>query len=105
METNDTPNDRAADNKMPVEQWLATRRETALLIDPENVEVTWHFAYVLDPYGVIPDLSWEEKQIGRSYFARSPGSEVWVSFYDLPEATCEALWKNISRRAPAFCVE
>jgi hypothetical protein len=97
METNDTPNDRAADNKMPVEQWLAIRREAALLIDPETAEVSWIFAEVGDPYGVYPKPPEGYSCIGRSYFARSPGSEVWVSFYDLPEATNKALWKRLAR--------
>jgi hypothetical protein len=30
------------------------------------------------------DLTDEEKCMGRIYFARSPGSEIWVHYYDLP---------------------
>ena len=37
------------------------------------------------------DLSDEEKQIGREYFARSQGSKIWVSFGDLPDETLAAL--------------
>ena len=41
----------------------------------------------------IPDLPEEVvSRLGGDTFARSPGSDVWVSFYDLPEATAEALW-------------
>jgi hypothetical protein len=29
--------------------------------------------------------------IGRVYFARSPDSDIWVCFYDLPDATRKAL--------------
>ena len=45
----------------------------------------------LDPYGIHPDLPKEARQVQRNYFARSPGSEVWVHFGDLPEATRKIL--------------
>jgi hypothetical protein len=31
-------------------------------------------------------------QIGREYFARSPGTDIWVLFRDLPQQTRDALW-------------
>jgi len=76
------------------EQWLAIRRAAGLKIDPETAEVDWTYAQTLDPYGVVPDLPEECEQIGREYFARSPDSDIWVHFSDLPEATSEALWKK-----------
>jgi hypothetical protein len=82
---------------MTVEQWLAIRKEAAHQIDPETAEVTWWYVQIMDPYGVDPDLPEEYEQIGRGYFARSPGSDVWVSFYDLPKATAEALWAKESK--------
>jgi hypothetical protein len=86
-----------------VEQWLAIRKEAALQIDPETAEVEWWYAQTQDPYGVNPDLPEEYQQVGREYFARSPGSEVWVSFGDLPKAVREALWeKHGSRLALTF---
>ena len=75
---------------MTVEQWLAIRKEAARQIDPETAEVMWHYVRIGDPYGLYPLP--EDYNIGRGYFARSPGSDVWVSFYDLPKATAEALW-------------
>ena len=81
---------------MTVEQWLAIRKEAARQIDPETAEVDWWYVQTMDPYGVDPDLPEECQQIGRGYFACSPGSDVWVSFYDLPEATAEALWAKKS---------
>jgi hypothetical protein len=47
--------------------------------------VTSSWGYVLDPYGIY-DLSDEDKCSGRLYFARMPGSKVWVSFYDIPDS-------------------
>jgi hypothetical protein len=84
-------------DQMTVEQWLAVRKEAGLYIDPATAEVDWKYAQTLDPYGVDPDLPHEYKQIGREYFARSPESDVWVWFGDLPEATLNALWASISR--------
>jgi hypothetical protein len=84
------------EKQMTTEQWLAIRKEAGLHIDPETAEVMWDYAQTLDPYGIEPDLPEEYRQIGREYFARSPGSEVWVWFGDLPAHTEEALWKSIS---------
>jgi hypothetical protein len=49
----------------------------------------------MDPYAVDPNLPEEYDCVGRVYFARSPGSDVWVSFDDLPKDTRERLWKRI----------
>lgn len=81
-----------------VEQWLAIRKEAGLQIDPETAEVDWWYVQILDPYGVDPDLPEEAQCVGRGYFARSPGSDVWVSFYDLPNKTEKALWKKHKSR-------
>jgi hypothetical protein len=32
--------------------------------------------------------------VGREYFARSPGSDIWVCFRDLPEGTASSLWEK-----------
>jgi hypothetical protein len=81
-------------DEMTVEQWLATRKEEALKIDPDTAEVDWEYGQVLDPYGVHPELPKECQQAGRLYFARTPGNDVWVSFDDLPKATRNALWEK-----------
>jgi hypothetical protein len=73
------------------------QKEAGLCIDPGNAEVHWHWGQTLDPYGVDPELPEEHKQTQRLYFARSPGSANWVCFYDLPEATRDALWKRLER--------
>jgi hypothetical protein len=77
------------------------RRKVGLLIDPETAEVTWVYAQTLDPYGDDPDLPEECRQVGREYFARAPGSDVWVHFGDLPEATRDSLWEK-HKRSLAF---
>ena len=80
--------------ELSVEDWLSIRRAEGLKIDPETAEVFWKHGYIIDPYGIYRDLLEEEKCIGRIYFARAPGSEVWVCFYDPPEATRDALWER-----------
>ena len=80
--------------EMPVEEWLAIRKEAGLQIDPENAEVYWCYALTVDPYAVYPELPEEYRQVGREYFARSPESDIWVNFGDLPETTRIALWEK-----------
>lgn len=77
-------------NDPDLEQWLAIRKEAALGIEPGTAKVDWHWGYVLDPYGVLK-LPPEAQCIGRLYFARSPDTDVWVSFYDLPSDVAKAL--------------
>jgi len=83
MSSNETTTD-AGTTPITTEEWLAIRKEAGLKIDPET-------------YGVHPDLPEEYRQIGREYFARSPGSDIWVSFDDLPDAIREALWEKKKR--------
>jgi hypothetical protein len=83
---------------MTVEQYLAIRKEAALQIDAETAEFSWGWGQIMDPYGIYPDPPEEyDCIVGRVYFARSSGSNVWVSFYDLPEATVERLWERIRK--------
>ena len=81
------------DEKLKLEQ---IRRQAGLTIDPTTAEVDWWYVQTLNPYGDDPDLPEEFQQTQRGYFARSPGSELWVCFYDLPKATREALWNRHS---------
>jgi hypothetical protein len=83
-----------------VEQFRAIRREAGLKIDPETAEVDWIYAQTLDPYG-LEDLPEELQQVGREYFARAPGTDIWVHFHDLPKETADILWKK-HRKKLAF---
>jgi hypothetical protein len=87
-------NEEGMSEKNNVEQWLAIQKEAGLKIDPETAEVDWCYAQTLDPYGVYSNLPEECQQVGREYFARSPGSEIWVHLHDLPEETSNALWQR-----------
>jgi len=75
-------------------EWLAIRKKAGRKIDPETAEIIWEYGYALDPYGIRPDLSPACRQFQTNYFARSPGSDIWVFFYDLPPATRHALWEK-----------
>jgi hypothetical protein len=76
-----------------IEEFLTARREEGRLIDPATAETTWKYGQILDPYGIF-ELSPKENLIGRVYFARRPGSDVWVELGDLPKETREALHKR-----------
>jgi hypothetical protein len=80
--------------EVTVRYLAALRKAVGRRIDPETAEVEWTYAQTLDPYGDDPDLPEEYRQVGREYFARCPGSDVWVWFGDLPDATRDALWNK-----------
>ena len=81
--------------EMTIEEFLAIRKEAGLKIDPEIAEVHWCYAQIVDPYGIHPNLPDEAWCVGRAYFARSPDSDVWVEFRDLPKATRDALRQKL----------
>ena len=70
----------------------ALRKAAGLAIDPKTAEVMWRYAQTVDPYGDYPSIPDECWQVGREYFARAPGSDVWINFGDLPQVTKDALW-------------
>ena len=86
-------NQEQTEDHLTVEQWLQIRRDEGAKINPETAEVQWFFAQTLDPYGVQPDIPDEYQQIGRAYFARNPGNDIWVWFGDLPVLTGDRLWE------------
>jgi hypothetical protein len=81
-------------NEPEVQEWLALRKEAGRKIDPQTAVVFWTYEQIADPYGVCADFPKECYCVGRVYFARSPESDIWVCFYDLPEATRTALWQR-----------
>ena len=87
-----------ADHQIPINEWLAARKQVGLEIDPHTAEVMWCFGYGIDPYGVHADLIDEEKCIGRVYFARNPGSDIWVAYRDLPKETLGKLRESGRQR-------
>jgi hypothetical protein len=96
--TNEKDPSRTAKDVPTVEVTVALRQAVGLHIDPETAEVDCIYAQTLDPYGDLPNLPEEYQQVGREYFARSPGSDVWVWFGDLPDATRDALWDKHKSR-------
>jgi hypothetical protein len=83
-----------------LQEWLDSRKAAALEIDPETAELHWAYRHTMDPYGVDKNLPDECKQIGREWFARAPGSDIWVSFHDLPDAVVIALRRRPEGLAP-----
>jgi hypothetical protein len=76
------------------EEFLRLRRDAGQGIDPATAEVDWSYGQVLDPYGIDPDLPEELYCAGRVYFARAPGSDLWVWFGDVADATRGALERS-----------
>jgi hypothetical protein len=81
--------------KFEAKEWLATRKKMGADIDPENVDVRFEYAQVLDPYGLCPSFPEELYQIGREYFARPSKTDAWVSFDDLSKMTVDRLWQRM----------
>jgi hypothetical protein len=67
-------------------------------INPETAEVTSWYCELSDPYGVdddlVDDLPEECRCSGRVDFACDPGTNLWIAFDDLPEATRDVLLKK-----------
>jgi hypothetical protein len=61
---------------------------------PQTAEVISEYGQTFDPYGIDLELPEELRCVGRNYFARSPRSDVWVWFRDLPTAVRAALWEK-----------
>jgi len=78
------------------EEFRAGRRVDGMTVDPEACEVMWQFAQVIDPYGVLypGGVPPECDCVGRAYFARAVGSDVWVEFGDLREESVKRLWER-----------
>jgi hypothetical protein len=77
------------------EIWRALLKIAGRQIEPENAEIHWRFGQVVDPYGLYPDVPAECDCMGRCYFARAPGSRVWIEFADLPAAIRRALLMRV----------
>ena len=65
--------------KMSPEEWLATRVEAGIHIDPDTAGVDWEYGDPGDPDRVYPDRPAECRCIGRVRFARAPGTDIWIS--------------------------
>jgi hypothetical protein len=89
---------KTAAEKAEIEEWLAIRKKEALKIDAETAEVEWCYGETLDPYGAMEEWELPQSCIGREYFARAPGSDIWVWFGDLPDETRGKLCKRHSRK-------
>ena len=74
---------------------MEERRVAGLLIDPSTAEICWNFGNYFDVYGDgLPFLPEEQLLFDYHDFARAPGSDIWVFFGDLPDATQEAIGKR-----------
>jgi hypothetical protein len=58
----------------------------------------------MDPYGIHHDPTGELDCVGAVHFARAPGRDDWVAFYDLPADIRAALRERLVARKPAETV-
>jgi hypothetical protein len=87
-------------DKQSKEEWLALRRAEAKLLGPATAKIEWSFGQILDTYDLDQDLLDECYCVGRVYFARRPGGDIWVCFRDLPVGIRKAQWKRVDGDGP-----
>ena len=68
------------------------RKEAGRKIDPETAEVDYFYVPRIE-YDIYDMRGFYEEV--RNYFARSPGSSIWVRFEDLPDETRNKLGQKI----------
>jgi hypothetical protein len=68
-------------------------------INPDTAEVRYEYSQFLDPYGVSRRKYYK---MMAHYFARSPGSDIWVAWGDLPYEVEESLWQKHRQTDPAL---
>lgn len=90
--------DQSANDRLSVDEWRAIHREEGRRINPDTAEVFWTYGQIADPYG-FGNLPPGYECLGPLHFARRPGSEIWVEFGDLPQATLDALRERMKRGA------
>ena len=74
--------------------------EAALPIDPETAEIKFEYVPFTDPYGVFQHP--KDAYVRRQYFARSPGSDIWVYWDDLPDEVEWCLWQKHKETDPGL---
>jgi hypothetical protein len=95
--------DRDCISKAEYNRRMEERRAAGLSIDPSTAEIDWNYAQTLDPYCDGLPLLPQEEQVGREYFARAPGSDIWVCLGDLPDATRDAIWSALRTGKARSC--
>lgn len=97
------PPNEEAEYLRRLEEFRDRRREAVRKIDPETAEFRVFYGNSFDPYEIDPLLPDElADHCVRSYWARSPGSDIWVWEGDLPDATLDALKKRPKSELPYF---
>ena len=95
-----------------IPQFVLNRRGRAGSVDRDQGEVHWLTCPGIDGHphgvrccvcvnGIYPNLPAKWDCVGRVYFARAPGGDMWVEFGDLPETTWKALQESETFEAAA----
>lgn len=75
------------------EEFCEEMRLAGLQIEAATAEVSERWACMQDPYG----LGFPLECLSRIYFARKPGTDRWVCFWDLPKDVYKELLARIDR--------
>ncbi len=75
-------------------EFLRIRKEAGKLIDPERAQCFIIEDDITDPYGVR-GYSPDESVCGRLYYAKNPGSEIWVEFHDIQRGIRDKLFRRL----------
>jgi hypothetical protein len=75
-------------NKTEIDGSTSARRAEGMRIVAETAEVELFLMVEIDPSTFEPKFD----RVRSGYFARAPGSDIWVEFCDLPDRTREKLW-------------
>jgi hypothetical protein len=87
------------EHRKAIDDFLAEVRIEALKIDPATAEVAMSRGFLTDPYGIYGYPENLDYTFVKICYARNPGSDIWVSFEDLPGETVEKLMKRRPKRS------
>jgi hypothetical protein len=87
-----------AEHRKAIDDFLAKVRIEALKIDPATAEVAMSRGFLNDPYGIYGYPENLTYLFVKMEYARNPGSDIWVSFEDLPDETIEKLENRKGRK-------
>jgi hypothetical protein len=86
------PPNEEAEYLRRIKEFRERRREAGLKIDPETAEICMAWVEASDPYDIDPLLARELRRCPiKTWFVRSPGSDIWVEEEDLPDGIVRAL--------------
>ena len=88
--------------------WMPEEIPEEQVPNPRTATLTWWYAQVVDPYGVVPDLPEEAQLVGREYFLVEDGKtpvlvrDVRAMHPEIDEREWEALMQAAAARDESY---